>query len=85
MTCLIKSKENDELIDKYAKVLGSREAAYYALTENNGYTLDLTPQGNQSLLYQQLQDRYGDKADLYKTMTLTSKFYDMFGIWTEGQ
>ena len=52
MTCLIKSKENDELIDRYAKVLGSREAAYYALTENNGYTLDLTPQGNQSLLYQ---------------------------------
>ena len=85
MTCLIKSKENDELIDRYAKVLGSREAAYYALTENNGYTLDLTPQGNRSLLYQQLQDRYGDKADLYKTMTLTSKFYDMFGKWTEGQ
>lgn len=40
MTCLLRNKENEALLNEYEGILGSREAAYYALSQNNGYPLD---------------------------------------------
>ena len=50
MVCLNKKFYEKELAD-YASVLGSEAAAYYVLAMNNGYTLDLDPEGNPSTLY----------------------------------
>jgi len=40
MVCLLKNKENETLLKKYAKIMGSEEAAYYLLAANNGFELD---------------------------------------------
>jgi hypothetical protein len=32
MTCLLRNKENEALLNEYDGILGSREAAYYALS-----------------------------------------------------
>ncbi|MEE3484931.1 MAG: hypothetical protein VZQ98_11495 [Bacteroidales bacterium] len=52
MVCLnLKIKENKDLLNKYAKLVGSEDAAYYLLAMNNGYPLDATPNGDTSDLY----------------------------------
>ena len=46
MVCLLTNRpEVQAQLDKYTNILGSREAAYYVLSENNGYELDKAPNG----------------------------------------
>jgi hypothetical protein len=51
MVCLIRSK-NKPLLDSYANILGSDDAAYYVLCKNNGYSLEFTPSGEKSDLFE---------------------------------
>ena len=85
MACLIKSK-NKPLLDSYTDILGSEDAAYYVLCKNNGYTLEFTPNGEKSDLFQQLlvknnydyEDAIREKAEMYY-----SSYYDTIGgDWT---
>ena len=62
MVCLNKKFYEKELAD-YASVLGSEAAAYYVLAMNNGYTLDLDPEGNPSKLYEALLAANGADKD----------------------
>lgn len=85
MACLIKSK-NKPLLDSYTDILGSEDAAYYVLCKNNGYTLEFTPNGEKSDLFQQLlvknnydyEDAIREKAEMYYP-----SYYDAIGgDWT---
>lgn len=85
MVCLIKSK-NKPLLDSYADILGSEDAAYYVLSQNNGYSLEFTPNGERSDLFRQLlaknnydyEEAIREKAEMYY-----SSFYDEIGgDWT---
>ena len=63
MVCLLKNKENKALLKKYAKVVGSEEAAYYLLAANNGFELKYTPNGEDSVLFNALLlKNNGDEA-----------------------
>ena len=88
MVCLIKSKYKNELAE-YKRILGSEAAAYYALAANNGYTLDLDPEGNPSKLYEALLAANGadkDAAIMRKVSAYTPQFIDTYGDWvTEGK
>lgn len=86
MTCLIKSRYRKEL-NHYASILGSEEAAYYVLAMNNGYTLDMAPDGSQSSLYDALVLTNGgdeDAAILSKSVVYTPLYTDKYGDWTEN-
>lgn len=61
MTCLLKTEENKQLLNKYTKIVGSEDAAYYLLCANNGYELNQTPNGEDSALYAQLMQLYKDE------------------------
>lgn len=85
MVCLIKSK-NKPLLDRYADILGSEDAAYYVLSQNNGYSLEFTPSGERSDLFRQLlaknnydyEEAIREKAEMYY-----SSFYNKIGgDWT---
>lgn len=64
MQCLnIKNKEVAALLEEYTNILGSKNAAYYVLSENNGYGLDKAPNGEPSKLFSDLLEHYnGDRA-----------------------
>lgn len=85
MVCLIKSKYKAEL-KHYADILGSEEAAYYVLASNNGFTLDKTPQGDPSDLYNFLLEVGGseEQAILNKAIAYTPKFLEQNGNWLEN-
>lgn len=85
MVCLIKSKYKAEL-KHYADILGSEEAAYYVLAANNGFTLDKTPQGYPSDLYNFLLEVGGNEkqAVLSKAMAYTPQFIEENGNWIES-
>lgn len=82
MQCLnVKNKEVAALLNEYAKILGSEDAAYYVLSENNGYGLDKAPNGADSKLFSDLLAYYnGDKnkAILTKSKIFTKEFKDKF-------
>lgn len=63
MQCLnVKNPEVAALLKEYTDILGSENAAYFVLSENNGYGLDMAPDGEPSTLYQEALDRNnGDK------------------------
>lgn len=84
MVCLIKSRYKKEL-NHYASILGSEEAAYYVLAANNGYTLDKTPNGEPSALYNALLEYRGgeEEAVLGKAVAYTPQFFENYGNWTE--
>lgn len=88
MVCLIKSKYKAELAE-YERILGSEEAAYYALAANNGYTLDLDPYGEPSKLYEALLSvNNGDKnaAIVAKMSVYMPQFMQEYGNWvTENE
>lgn len=74
-SCLnIHNKQVQSDLQKYEALLGSKMAAYAALYNNGGYTLDKTPNGEESQIYKQLLDKFnGDekqavlaKLQLYK-------------------
>lgn len=85
MVCLIKSK-NKPLLDSYTDILGSEDAAYYVLSQNNGYSLEFTPSGEKSDLFQQLltKNNYDYEAAIQeKAEMYYSSFYDQIGgNWT---
>lgn len=88
MTCLLRNKENEALLNEYEGILGSREAAYYALSQNNGYPLDKDLNGNDSALYKDLLQRNGgskEKAILEKATIFTSKFIEDHYDWTQDR
>ena len=88
MTCLLRNKENEALLNEYEGILGSREAAYYALSQNNGYPLDKDLNGKDSALYKDLLQRNGgsrEKAILEKATIFTSKFIEDHYDWTQDR
>lgn len=85
MQCLnIKNKEVAALLKKYTKILGNENAAYYVLSENNGYGLDKAPNGEPSKLFSDLLEHYnGDRvaAIQAKARTYSKSFKEWFGDW----
>lgn len=85
MQCLnIKNKEVAALLKEYTEILGNEDAAYYVISENNGYGLDKAPNGEPSKLFSDLIDHFnGDKnkAIVAKAKTYTDSFRNWFGDW----
>lgn len=85
MQCLnIKNPEVAALLKEYTEILGSENAAYYVLSENNGYGLDKAPNGEPSKLFSDLLEHYnGDRvaAIQAKARTYSESFRDWFGDW----
>lgn len=85
MQCLnIKNKEVAALLKQYTKILGNENAAYYVLSENNGYGLDKAPNGEPSKLFSDLLEHYnGDRvaAIQAKARTYSKSFKEWFGDW----
>ena len=85
MQCLnIKNKEVAALLDEYTRILGNEDAAYYVLSENDGYGLDKAPNGEPSKLYSDLLSHYdGDHnmAIKAKSQVYTDSFKNWFGNW----
>ena len=86
MQCLnIKNKEVAALLDEYTNILGSYDAAYYVLSENNGYGLDKAPNGEPSKLYNDLLSNYNNDHSMAiraKSMVYSDNFKNWFGDWT---
>lgn len=86
MQCLnIKNKEVAALLDEYTNILGSYDAAYYVLSENNGYGLDKAPNGEPSKLYNDLLANYNNDHSMAiraKSMVYSDSFKNWFGDWT---
>ena len=85
MQCLnIKNKEVAALLDEYTNILGSYDAAYYVLSENNGYGLDKAPNGEPSKLYNDLLANYNNDHSMAiraKSMVYSDSFKNWFGDW----
>lgn len=85
MQCLnVKNKEVAALLKQYTKILGNENAAYYVLSENNGYGLDKAPNGEPSKLFSDLLEHYnGDRvaAIQAKARTYSKSFKKWFGDW----
>lgn len=85
MQCLnIKNPEVAALLKEYTEILGSENAAYYVLSENNGYGIDKAPNGEPSKLFSDLLEHYnGDRvaAIQAKARTYSESFKDWFGDW----
>lgn len=86
MQCLnIKNKEVAALLDEYTNILGNYDAAYYVLSENNGYGLDKAPNGEPSKLYNDLLYIYNNDHSMAiraKAMVYSDSFKNWFGDWT---
>lgn len=85
MQCLnIKKPEVAALLKEYTEILGSENAAYYVLSENNGYGLDKAPNGEPSKLFSDLLEHYnGDRVATIqaKARTYSKSFKEWFGDW----
>lgn len=85
MQCLnLKNKEVKAAVDELTIALGSEDAAYYIISENNGYAIDQAPNGAQSKLFNDLLEHYkGDrnKAIQSKSKVFTDEFKQWFGDW----
>lgn len=83
MKCLnVKNKEVKAALDELTTVLGSEDAAYYIMSENEGYAIDQAPNGEKSILFQQLLEYNNnnrdaaikDKARMYSQTFQKSQF-----------
>jgi len=85
MQCLnIKNPEVAALLKEYTEILGSENAAYYVLSENNGYGLDKAPNGEPSKLFSDLLEHYNGNrvaAIQAKARTYSESFRNWFGDW----
>ena len=85
MVCLLTDQpEVQAQLDKYTNILGSEDAAYYVLSENNGYQLDKAPNGQPSKLFSDLLNYYNDdetQAIRAKAKLFTESFRNWFGDW----
>lgn len=88
MTCLnINNKEVKAALDELTSVLGDADAAYYIISENNGYAIDQAPNGAQSKLFSDLLDHYnGNREQAIKTKAklFSDSFKNWFGDWING-
>lgn len=98
MQCLnLNNKEVKAAVDEVARVLGSEDAAYYIISENNGYAIDQGPDGSQSELFSDLLKRFdGDRDQAIRQMAKTfipsqerpSDFFSsigsVIGTWSDG-
>lgn len=86
MQCLnIKDPEVAKLLQEYTDILGSYNAAYYVISENNGYGLDKAPNGEPSKLYNDLLSIYNNDHSMAiraKSMVYSDSFKNWFGDWT---
>lgn len=86
MQCLnLNNKEVKAAVDEVARVLGSEDAAYYIISENNGYAIDQAPNGAQSKLFSDLLSHYNgnrEQAIKAKAKVFTDEFKSWFGDWT---
>lgn len=87
MQCLnLNNKEVKAALDELTAVLGSYDAAYYVISENNGYAIDQAPNGAQSKLFSDLLAHYnGDRAKAIqaKAKVFTDSFRNQFGDWLQ--
>ena len=87
MQCLnIRNKEVAALLKEYTEILGDENAAYYVLSENNGYGLDKAPNGEPSKLYNDLLSIYNNDHSMAiraKSMVYSDSFKNWFGDWTK--
>ena len=85
MQCLnIRNKEVAALLKEYTEILGDENAAYYVLSENNGYGLDKAPNGEPSKLYNDLLSIYNNDHSMAiraKSMVYSDNFKNWFGDW----
>lgn len=87
MVCIYNpSVEQIDALERYSRILGSEDAAYYVLSQNNGFPLDKTPNGEDSDLYSELLNHYGNEEEAIRTkaMMYTQRFFDSNGDWTMG-
>lgn len=98
MQCLnLNNKEVKAAVDEVAKVLGSEDAAYYIISENNSYAIDQGPDGSQSELFSDLLKRFdGDRDQAIRQIAKTfisaqerpSDFFSSIGsvtgTWSDG-
>lgn len=98
MQCLnLNNKEVKAAVDEVARVLGSEDAAYYIISENNGYAIDQGPDGSQSELFSDLLRRFdGDRDQAIRQIAKTfipaqerpSDFFSSIGsvtgTWSDG-
>ena len=70
MQCLnLKNKEVKAAVDELTAVLGSEDAAYYIVSENNGYAIDQAPDGAQSTVFlRYLKEFNGDRPSAINAM-----------------
>ena len=65
MQCLnLKNKEVKAAVDELTTVLGSEDAAYYIVSENNGYAIDQAPDGAQSTAFLQYLKQFDGNREL---------------------
>lgn len=65
MQCLnLKNKEVKAAVDELTTVLGSEDAAYYIVSENNGYAIDQAPDGAQSTVFLQYLKQFNGNREL---------------------
>ena len=65
MTCLrTELPEIKAQLKKYTDILGSYDAAYYVLSENNGYAIDQAPDGAQSTVFLQYLKQFNGNREL---------------------
>lgn len=85
MQCLNRNnKEIRAALDEVTKVLGNEDAAYYVISENNGYAIDQAPNGAQSKLFSDLLDYYNgnrEQAIKSKAKLFSDSFKNWFGNW----
>ncbi len=85
MQCLVLSnKEVKAAVDELTEVLGNEDAAYYIISENNGYSIDRAPNGEPSELFSALLSYFqGDRnaTILAKSKVFTEDFKTWFGDW----
>lgn len=85
MQCLIlDNKEVKAAVDELTTVLGSKDAAYYVVSENNGYAIDQAPNGEPSKLFSDLLSYYNgnrEQAIKAKVKVFTDEFKNWFGDW----
>lgn len=65
MTCLrTELPEIKAQLKEYTDILGSYDAAYYVLSENNGYGLEFDSEGKDSKLYQDLLSHFNNDSKM---------------------
>lgn len=71
--------------ERTGRDFAAMEAAYIVYDRNGGNFLDMTPNGESSILFQTLLDHFGgdrNKAIIAKSNVYSDQFFNWFGDWT---